>query len=278
MKLSLPALTFLLLTLGLSQSTTAQSIARLWNEAQLQAVRIDLARPPVQARNLFHVSIAMYDAWAAYDTVAQTYLLGKTVGNHTCNFTGVPQPADLKTARNEAVSFAAYRLLVHRYKGSPGAVTTLANLNNLMAGLGYNAADTSTNYASGSPAALGNYVAKCVIAFGFQDGVNEVGNYVNQYYLPVNPPLEVAKPGNPAMLDPNRWQPLFLALMIDQNGNVLNSTTQRFQSPEWGRVVPFAMQDSDRVIYKRDTVDYPGYHDPGAPPLLDTAHITDESE
>lgn len=277
MRISLPTF-LLLLGLSLVQFAQGQSIARLWNEAQLQAVRIDLARPPVQARNLFHVSIAMYDAWAAYDTVAQPYLLGKTVGSYTCTFTGVPKPANLKTARNEAVSFAAYRLLVHRYKSSPGAFITLANLNNLMAALGYNAADTSTNYAAGSPAALGNYVAKCIIDFGFQDGSNEVGNYVNQFYKPINPPHEPAKPGNPNMLDPNRWQPLTLAVIVDQNGNVLSSNTQQFQSPEWGRVVPFAMSANERTVYKRDTVDYPVYHDPGAPPLLDTAQITAESQ
>lgn len=277
MKRSLPVLLFAL-GMIVPQFADAQSIARLWSEAQLQAVRIDLARPPVQARNLFHVSIAMYDAWAAYDTVAQPYLLGKTIGNYTCHFNGVPKPANLKTARNQAISFAAFRLLVHRYKNSPGAATTLTNLNSLMAGLGYNAQDTSTNYASGSPAALGNYIAKCIIEYGFLDGSNEAGNYVNRYYKPVNPPLEPAKPGNPKMLDPNRWQPLLLALIVDQNGNILSSNTQAFQSPEWGRVNPFAMTAADRHDYKRDTVDYPVYHDPGLLPLLDTSNTTAASE
>ena len=31
--------------------------------------------------------MAMYEAWAAYDTVAQTYLLGKAVGGHSVPFT-----------------------------------------------------------------------------------------------------------------------------------------------------------------------------------------------
>lgn len=46
------------------------SIARIWNEALLSAIRIDRARPPVQARNLFHTSAAMYDIWAAYEGTA----------------------------------------------------------------------------------------------------------------------------------------------------------------------------------------------------------------
>src|ERR1041384_6702676 len=47
-----------------------QSIARQWDEQLLSAIRIDIPRPPVHARNLYHLSVAMYDAWAAYDTVA----------------------------------------------------------------------------------------------------------------------------------------------------------------------------------------------------------------
>ncbi|MCC7465797.1 MAG: hypothetical protein IT261_05985, partial [Saprospiraceae bacterium] len=37
-----------------------KSVARRWNEVMLEAIREDLARPPVQARNLFHVSMAMW--------------------------------------------------------------------------------------------------------------------------------------------------------------------------------------------------------------------------
>ena len=40
-----------------------KSIARRWDEQILAAIRVDLPRPPVHARNLFHVSAAMWDAW-----------------------------------------------------------------------------------------------------------------------------------------------------------------------------------------------------------------------
>ena len=40
-----------------------QSIARKWMEVLLEAIRNDLARPPVHARNLFHLSSIMYDAF-----------------------------------------------------------------------------------------------------------------------------------------------------------------------------------------------------------------------
>ena len=43
------------------------SVARLWNEVLLDAIRNDFARPTVHARNIFHISAAMYDAWAVFD-------------------------------------------------------------------------------------------------------------------------------------------------------------------------------------------------------------------
>ena len=47
------------------------SVARQWNEVLLQSIREDYARPTVHARNLFHSSVAMWDAWAAYDAQAE---------------------------------------------------------------------------------------------------------------------------------------------------------------------------------------------------------------
>nr|WP_290938050.1 hypothetical protein [Haliscomenobacter sp.] len=47
--------------------------------------------------------------------------------------------------------------------------------------LGYDKRFTSSNYTSGSPAALGNYIAEQLIAFGLQDGSNEKGAYANLF-------------------------------------------------------------------------------------------------
>src|SRR5882762_3125484 len=50
------------------------SVARRWDEALLDAIRRSLPNPPVHARNLFHLSVAMWDAWAAYDPIASGYI------------------------------------------------------------------------------------------------------------------------------------------------------------------------------------------------------------
>ena len=55
-----------------------QSVARLWNETLLAAIRRDFPAPVVHARNLFHVSAAMWDAWAAYDSTAVGYFVDES--------------------------------------------------------------------------------------------------------------------------------------------------------------------------------------------------------
>jgi len=262
---------FVCLLLLCASASTAQSVAREWNEALLSAIRRDFARPTVHGRNLFHTSVAMYDAWAVYDDEAETYFLGKTVDGFECPFTPLTVlPNDIEAAQEEAISYAAFRLLRHRFQNSPGAFLTLNNLNNLFANLGYNAGFTSVDYSTGSPAALGNYIAQQLIAFGLQDGSNEQFDYANQFYEPVNEPLIVEFPGNPDITDYNRWQPLTLSVFVDQSGNVFPGNTPAFLGPEWGAVAPFALEPEDLTIYERDGNPYYVYHDPGPPPYLDT--------
>jgi len=117
--LLLAVLFFILPNLSWAQDNAAHEL----NEILLEGIRNDFARPTVHARNLFHSSIAMYDAWAAYDDEAKPYLLGNTINGYTCDFDGVPVPADINAAREEAMSFAIFRLLVHRFDNSPGRST-----------------------------------------------------------------------------------------------------------------------------------------------------------
>jgi len=49
------------------EPSSEPSVARLWNEALQQSIREGYARPTVHARNLYHLSVAMWDAWAMHD-------------------------------------------------------------------------------------------------------------------------------------------------------------------------------------------------------------------
>ena len=116
-----------------------------------------------------------YDAWAVFDDDAMPYLLGNRIGFFACGFSGIEPPADIGAAREEAISYAAYRLLVHRFSASPEARGSINSFRTLLTELGYNPVFTSTDYSDGSPAALGNYIARCMIDYGLQDGSNESG-------------------------------------------------------------------------------------------------------
>ncbi|MBX2821394.1 MAG: T9SS type A sorting domain-containing protein [Rhodothermaceae bacterium] len=251
------------------------SVARIWNEALLDAIRNDFARPTVHARNLFHISAAMYDAWTVFDGSATPYFLGQTVRQFSCPFEGFTPVGNIDEARNEAISFTSYRLLTHRFQRSPGLEESQARFDSLFTSFEYNPADTSRSYQSGSGAALGNYIASCIIDFGMQDGANERFDYANFFYNPSNIALIPSMPGNPLISDPNRWQPLSLDF-IDQAGNPIPVRVPPFLSAEWGQVSPFALTSSDLNIYERNGDSYWVYHDPGPPAYTMTDEDNEE--
>ncbi|MBJ6366853.1 VCBS repeat-containing protein [Snuella sp. CAU 1569] len=266
------------LAVDLHLEETNYSIARLWNELLLEAIRTDYARPTVHARNLFHTSIAMYDSWAIYNKNNETYLIGKELYGFLCDFDDFSLSGDylISDAVNETLSFAVYRLLKHRFKESPNRETISERLNELMALLNYDVNYNSIDYSNGEPAALGNFIGSKIIEYGLQDGSNELNEYGNQYYLPVNESLAPIVGGNETISDPNRWQPLSLDVYIDQSGNIVSPTNSvpEFLSPEWGNTQPFSLKQSDKSTYFRNSNHYNVYHDPGPPPFIDTEDIT----
>ena len=220
------------------QAQTEPSAARVWNEALLDAIRNDLARPTVHARNLHHWSIACYDAWAAYDSVATPFLIDVEVDP-------IVDPVARREAQETAMNYASFRLLWNRFLNSPGGSSTLMSFyQTFTEGGGINSFQ-STNVQDG-PAALGNLIAQQVIAYGTGDGSNEANDYANQHYTPANPDLLIESvPGNPTLVQPNRWQSINLSTFIGQSG-VSENETPPFLSPEWGNVTPFGLPDSAR--------------------------------
>jgi len=237
----------------------AGSIARTWNEQNLAAIRTDLPHPPVHARNLFHVSVAMWDAWAAYDPLAVGYVHNESATAPDLDGDGV-DAADIAAAREEAISFAAYRVLVARYIQSVSAADTAFDLAQQMAALSYDESDTSS--FGDSPSNLGNRIADSILGFFLDDGANEAGNYEDFTYSPYNDPLPLEEPGATlaTIFDVNRWAPLaFGDFALTQNG-IQADLIQNFQGSQWWEVRAFALS-------QRENPDDP-YLDPGAPPQL----------
>ena len=102
------------------------SVARVWDEQLLSLIRKVVPAPTVHARNLFHTSAAMWDAWAAYDPTADGYFVTE---KHTAD--------DRNAAREAAMSYAAYRILSWRYSTVSDLKTAQAELDATMASLCY---------------------------------------------------------------------------------------------------------------------------------------------
>src|SRR6266581_3727350 len=127
-------------------AAASKSVARVWDERALSAIRIDRPHPPAQARNLFSLSVCMWDAWAAYDTNGSVGYVYR--GKHTV--------ADVAAARREAISYAAYRILKERHFYSKTATNTLVADDAQMTALGYDTNNISRD--TSTPAGVGNSV------------------------------------------------------------------------------------------------------------------------
>ena len=227
-----------------------RSVARMWDERILSLIRQVVPAPTVHARNLYHLSVALWDAWAAYDALPDGVIY---VAKHEAD--------DTTAAREVAMSFAAYRILDWRYRvvaDLPEAADELATtMGDLCLRAEYEDA-TGDN-----PAAVGNRIAQAVLERAADDGSHEESRYVDSAYLPANEPLIVAEPGT-TMADPDRWQPLALDRQESQNGLPIPGQVQQFIGPHWGFVDGFAVAASEQGTPI----------DPGPPPRLADAADT----
>jgi hypothetical protein len=153
------------------------TVALRWNEAALEAVRHSTLAPPAVARALAILHTCMYDAWAAYDPVADGVFYHTSFGG-----------TDDDKAR--AVSYAAHRALTDLFPAQQPL------FDGLMRELGYDPAATS------DPAgAVGIEAARQGLVARVEDGANQQGGYADYTgYSPFNTSDVIA--------DPNRWQPL----------------------------------------------------------------------
>ncbi len=274
-----------LAALLMSSSMVAQeqqlSVAREWVDGLNNAIRQDGFGPTIHARNIHHITMALYDAWAVYDDKASTYLLGKTVGNYACPFDAtfsVPDSLNKDSLRNIAMNYAAYRVIESRFNEYGSKHRTMEDVMQRFKRLGGKISNRSADYMSGTPEAMGNYIAERIIEYGFSDGAKEADLYEAYSYEPVNPPLSPHKPGIQELKYKNRWQPLAVKDYVHDKGldpklkgwnNLLILNTDVFVTPEWGEVTPFAMTAEDRKTGTRRHYKFNLYMDPGDPPYLD---------
>ncbi len=187
----------------------------LWNQATLEAISNTNMGPTPTSRALGLVNTSMYDAWAAYDSVAIGTQLGNTlqVSNEKINIEN----------KSTAINYAAYTTLLDLFPSQEPAFT------HLMQQLGFDSTiTTNTNTAAG----IGNLAAKTLLNNKYTDGSNQLNNYTDTTnYQPVNTWDKIT--------DPNRWQPI----SIDNGNNI-----QEFLTPQWGDVTPFALKSGNQYL------------------------------
>ena len=221
-------------------SLGGESIATAWDKTAAAVLRAGNASEPVQARNLFDVSAAMWDAWAAYDQRARGYFVNEK-----------QHASDIEAAREAAISYAAYRLLLWRASFDANLDRTFPMLTERLRSLCYSPDFTSTT--GSSPAALGNRIAQAAIAAGRNDGSLEAQHYVDASYVPQNAPLVLSQPGS-TVHDATFWQPLALAQVAAKGLAPIPAKVQSFVDAQWGHVHGFGLASSKGLPI-----------DPGAP-------------
>lgn len=205
-----------------------RSIARRWNEQLLSAIRRAQPRPTVHARNLLHTSIALWDAWSAYDELADGYVLQQRI-----------QSESIAADREIALSYAAYRVLAHRYASAVQGEVSLNCFDGLMTLLDLDPAENTTE--GNSPIAVGNRVGAAVIAAFADDGANEANGYADpEEYQPPPPRLVVDQSGTRTDT-PTIWQQLDITEAITQNGIAEGSGVREYVGAHWSDVRPFAL-------------------------------------
>jgi hypothetical protein len=222
-----------------------RSIARVWDDAAVAEIRAGAAAEPMQARDLFDASAAMWDAWTAYDPHARGYFVSEKASS-----------PDVEAAREVAISYAAYRLLLWRASFESNLSTTFALLTRQLRSLCYAPGFTGT--AGNSPAALGNRIAAAAIAAGKHDGSNEAAHYADPSYTPMNAPLIVSQAIS-TVHDATFWQPLALSQIAPQGLAGVPAKVQSFVGAQWGHVRGFGLPASAKGLPI----------DPGPPPFGD---------
>lgn len=177
-----------------------------WNDALLQAVGVERFAPILTARALAVAHTCIFDAWAAYDAVAD--------GVHWTAPLRQPESERTEANKAEAISFAAHLALSDLFPGQQAL---------------FDARLSELGYVSPGPAgAVGIAACTWVLVMRHGDGANQLGDLApgayTDYtgYAPVNTADRI--------VDPNRWQPL-----VSPGGS------QQFLTPHWGRVAPFAI-------------------------------------
>lgn len=217
-----------------------------WIDAMLYAIELNPPAPTATTWRMWVVASSMFEAWSAYDAEALATQSGWDLKRAAR--THAPGSADV------AISYAAHRALTFTYPNQAGLFDQV---------LAYRGLPKTDTLDVRTPAGLGNTAAQAVIDARVADGSNALGGFVqitSATYPELYSPTNSADPAAPDSLsgpdyDPSYWTPLRVptGTVHDAEGNPIadpNDPTsyvdQRFLTPHWGAVQPFALTSGDQ--------------------------------
>jgi hypothetical protein len=179
----------------------------------------------------------MYDAWAAYDAKAVPATPG-TPADHS-------DVADAPAAKNEAMSYAAYRMLLDLFPTGTfpdkGAYRTP---DQLLTAQGYDPANGTVDEST--PAGVGNKAAAAMIALCHVDGANQLEGYADDTGYRTDPTKTYNTWDN--VTDKWSWQPLCVLTPAGVAAGLTpfptqctgpNYTIQKPLTPQWQKIKRF---------------------------------------
>jgi hypothetical protein len=206
-----------------------------WDDELLQTIRANPAGtgPTITARAIAVLHTAIYDAWAAYDPVADGV-------HHTAKATDASTPAN----KQKAISFAAYETLAWLFPGRAG------DYKLQMDELDYTLSDTS------GPAQVGRAAFEKTKAYRGNDRSNQTTVFDPATGQPVVTYPDTTGYTSKNTVDeikvPWKWQPLCVltaagvaagAPAVPGPGGCTgtNYAVQKAYTPQWGNVKAFAL-------------------------------------
>ncbi len=214
------------------------NVVAQWNATNVDAIINGTLGPPMAARSLAIVSTAMFDAWAAYDPIANGTRFGADLR----------RPAGERNAGNQskAISFAAYITLIDLFPAQK------ARFDTLMETMNYKTPGVAISVSTdrNTPEGIGQLVAQALISYRSTDGSNQSGNLsLNADGIP-QPYQDYATSANPRYVSPHingAFDPTVSAsISLAPNEKfwhplTIGGVTQTYLGAYWGRVTPFAL-------------------------------------
>ncbi len=204
-----------------TKRTYTPSKAHRWNRLTCDALHYTGAPPTVAARALATVHTAMYDAWTNYNDG------GSEVSTTTGSRLKQPDSQCTSENRSKAYSHAAYTVLQELFwLLLPPEKKSI--FRDFMCDCGYDPDDK--NLKPYNAVGIGNLSARLILECRTGDASNPYATLLSNNfsdftgYHPVNPPVPQS------LKYINRWQP-----------ELRNQQPQKFLTPQWGVVKPFAL-------------------------------------